>query len=287
MAKVILGINYQVDFTSIPTNVLPSLDNTDDLGSASKRWKTFYIVNVGTTLIPLLNNTYDLGSSSYKWKTFYITNIGNDLIPNINNAFDIGSLTNMWKNFYIMGIGSNLIPTTNNSLDLGSSSYAWKTFYITSVGTNLIPATSTLDLGSLANPWRDLYLSGNTIYLGASGQLKYNTTSSKLQFSNNAGTNYDFLERHTMSDIYDNGGSGAINFNNGITQKTSINGAVSFSNAIAGRVYTLIFTAGTKTSISMPVTWAYGVAPVWSSGTDIVTLLYSGSYYYANASVGF
>jgi len=239
MANTIIGINYQVDFTNISTNIVPTIDNTDDIGTSSKRWKTFYITGIGTDLIPSVNNTYNLGSSGYMWNTFYVNEVG-----------------------------SNLIPKTDNTYDLGSSSKKWK----------------------------DLYLAGSTIYIGTNGKIKYNGTASKVQFSND-GTNFDSLERHTMSDLYDNSTSGTVNFNNGVSQRISINGAsltITFSNEITGRIYVLKLehtVAGAKT-ITWPVSvkWAGSVVPVYSitlNAIDLIALFYDGTYFYATSSIGF
>ena len=48
--------------------------------------------------------------------------------------------------------------------------------------SNIIPsATNTYDLGSSTKTWKDLYLAGNTIYLG-SAKMKYLTSTGILQF---------------------------------------------------------------------------------------------------------
>ncbi len=75
---------------------------------------------------------------------------------------------------------------------------------------SLIPVTTNLyDLGSDALRWRDLYLSGGTIRLGASGDeatIKYNTSGNRLQFDANAdGTPEFFMTQNNTFDIRDAG----------------------------------------------------------------------------------
>ena len=137
--------------------------------------------------IPHQNGVWDLGSSSYHWKTIYINEIGTSLIPK-TSILDLGSLASPWRTLYLTNVGTNLIPNGNGTLDLGSSpSNLWRTLYInniyvTNIGTSLIPNAGNLDLGTLANPWRDLYLAGNTIYLGSTGRLSYSDSTNTFSF---------------------------------------------------------------------------------------------------------
>jgi hypothetical protein len=60
------------------------------------------------------------------------------------------------------------------------------------VSSNLIPSSNvTYDLGSASNQWKDLYLSGNTIFLGGA-QLSYTGTSFKVSVAGE-----DVLETNT------------------------------------------------------------------------------------------
>lgn len=60
------------------------------------------------------------------------------------------------------------------------------------ISSNLIPSSNvTYDLGSATNQWKDLYLSGNTIFLGGA-QISYTGTSFKVSVEGQ-----DILETNT------------------------------------------------------------------------------------------
>ena len=88
----------------------------------------------------------------------------------------------------------NLLPLANNQYSLGSDNYGWNSLYMScnasihlglaeiktvssntsdlQINGNLLPSqTLTYDLGSPDFRWRDLYLSGNTIFLGEANNI--------------------------------------------------------------------------------------------------------------------
>lgn len=140
-----------------------------------------------SALRPITSATQDLGSSSYKWKDLYLSNalnLGTSGILKYDS--DISSFTS----------NSHISAAVDNNYDLGNSSQRWKDIfssgkvYICSPGSTsnwnlsydgsgrleimnetnhrylltwngIIPYyTNSNDLGSSANKWKDLYLSG-------------------------------------------------------------------------------------------------------------------------------
>ena len=98
-----------------------------------------------------------------------------------------------------------------------------------------------------------------------------------------------------MSPVYDNGVSGAVDFNKGVSQQIAIGLApftFTFSNANTGRAYVLklVSTADGAKTITWPanVKWAWGAAyafyPTTLNAINIINLFYDGTYFYANAS---
>lgn len=88
----------------------------------------------------------------------------------------------------------------------------------------------------------------------------------------------------------------AIDWSNGNTQYVELSDvgrAVTFDNPIDGEVYRLIIiqTGGSKTITTWPtIKWAGGSPPTLTTTdgkTDIVTLLYINSTYYADCNVNF
>jgi hypothetical protein len=88
----------------------------------------------------------------------------------------------------------------------------------------------------------------------------------------------------------------AIDWSNGNTQYVALSDVgrtITFSNPVEGEVYRLLIiqTGGSKTITTWPtIKWAAGSAPtltITDGKTDIVTLLYANSIYYADCNVNF
>jgi len=67
---------------AVTSHLAPDTDNTYDLGSTSKQWKTIFVDSssiglVSSSLIPDADNTYDLGSSTKEWKDLYVDGTSN------------------------------------------------------------------------------------------------------------------------------------------------------------------------------------------------------------------
>lgn len=68
--------NRKSSLIEFDSSIIPTTDNTMDLGSSTNRWKNLYIAGrIGGSLIPSTDNTYDLGSSSSKWRTVYANRV--------------------------------------------------------------------------------------------------------------------------------------------------------------------------------------------------------------------
>jgi hypothetical protein len=106
------------------------------------------------------------------------------------------------------------------------------------------------------------------------------------------------LYEETMDGIYELTDSSIININwsNGHTQYIALSDVgrtITFSNPVEGEVYRLVIiqTGGSKTITTWPtIKWAGGSPPTLTTTdgkTDIVTLLYINSTYYADCNVNF
>jgi hypothetical protein len=64
-------------------------------------------------------------------------------------------------------IETDLIPVDDGTLSIGTSANSWKDLYISGkVHGSLIPSTSAVQsLGTSANPWKELHVSGQAIYV--------------------------------------------------------------------------------------------------------------------------
>lgn len=119
--------------------------------------------SVVSTLNPNANVTLDLGNNTNRWRTIYLgsngISLGTRTINSNANGILIGNL------FATNSTITNFISTNANitTANLGNVN-------ITGVVTsNIIPSSNvTYDLGNNTHRFKDLYLSGNTIYLGDS-----------------------------------------------------------------------------------------------------------------------
>jgi hypothetical protein len=86
------------------------------------------------------------------------------LIPVADALYNVGDITRRISNYYgVRSYISSLLSVTGSAIISGSVSIIGPT---TSSGDIIPGTTDTFNLGSSSNRWKDLYLSGSTIYLG-------------------------------------------------------------------------------------------------------------------------
>ena len=179
----------------IASNLIPSADNTHDLGSATDEWRNIYVdgtaqvdtlqVDESATITANLtvNGNTVLGDADTDTVTVN-ADFASSLIPDADNTYDLGISTNEWRNLYIDGtaqvdtlqvdesatIAANLTVTgnatittnltVNGNTTLGNADT--DTVTVTAdVASNLIPsADNTYDLGATGSEWKDLYITG-------------------------------------------------------------------------------------------------------------------------------
>ena len=179
----------------IASNLIPSVDNTHDLGSATDEWRNIYVdgtaqvdtlqVDESATITANLtvNGNTVLGDADTDTVTVN-ADFASSLIPDADNTYDLGISTNEWRNLYIDGtaqvdtlqvdesatIAANLTVTgnatittnltVNGNTTLGNADT--DTVTVTAdVASNLIPsADNTYDLGATGSEWKDLYITG-------------------------------------------------------------------------------------------------------------------------------
>lgn len=99
----------------------------------------------------LISGTYNASGSGH-------------IFPIGDNLYNIGNPTAKVANYYgVRSYISNLLVVTGSTILSGSVSITGPT---TSSGDIIPGITDTYNLGSSTNKWKDLYLSGSTIYLG-------------------------------------------------------------------------------------------------------------------------
>jgi Concanavalin A-like lectin/glucanases superfamily len=182
-------------------------DGNITLGASSSDTITFD-AEVNSNIIPSANNTYNLGSSSLAWNNLYSNNasVTNITSTNISNSGTLGvtGASTLSGNTTIgassantltvtASINSNLIPSTTNTYTLGSNSLYWNNGYISTINTagmqitsNSITATGTnsnLQLsangtGTVYIPTSNLTVTNNAIISGTLGVTGTTTLTS-------------------------------------------------------------------------------------------------------------
>ena len=119
------------------------------------------LTNASSSLIPNVDNTYDLGSSTKQWKTIFVDSasiglVSSSLIPNADNTYDLGSSTKEWKDLYIDGTANMDIVSSSALHVSGGSGTA------TNIVFDNLPTTKPTITGSL---WLSGSAGNNSKYL--------------------------------------------------------------------------------------------------------------------------
>jgi hypothetical protein len=119
-----------VTFTStVNSNILPSITNTDDLGSSSLKWANLYTTNLKasvvaptltiTTFSPtganVFNGAVTLGTNSTNTLSV-LASFNSDIVPNTNNIYNLGSTSKGWNYLYATTLTTGNIQATGNTV---------------------------------------------------------------------------------------------------------------------------------------------------------------------------
>jgi hypothetical protein len=101
--------------------------------------------------LPFLDDTYDLGSASRKWANVYVTNlnVGADINPASDLAFDLGQSDNRWLNLYVRNIDGG--PLATDYVMIGGPVYFGNTYDAPPVGAMNGAYTSQVTVGAQGN----------------------------------------------------------------------------------------------------------------------------------------
>jgi hypothetical protein len=141
--------------SNVSSNLTPTGDY--DLGSATNKYTNAFIVSASIDNIELPGSGILSGSqitSPEQGKLSFLTNL-------FETAVTLNSLTTasspIFEAISASGISSSGELTVDGITNLNSNLI---------ISGNILPETNTYDLGSTTQRWRDLYLSGSSIYLG-------------------------------------------------------------------------------------------------------------------------
>jgi hypothetical protein len=159
--------------TFVSTALTPNANVSYDLGTPTNRWRDVYLGNT----IALGPQTIGANASGVTFSNVIVTS--NVTVGNITSSgnvrvgnFTVSSVANITGNLTAGNIAVGKITGNANAdifgnLNLTGNANVGNLKVSGVVYGNLIPATAELqDLGSSSYPWKDLYLSGNTLSLG-------------------------------------------------------------------------------------------------------------------------
>jgi hypothetical protein len=189
LAKYLEVINTNINTQG---NIIPTTDNTNDLGSLANKYKDLYLGNVmrvtdnfkiysptsigrvvidatGTKLVDPMGNNFISMINGKLW-------VGALIQPVSTNVYDIGTTSSRFKDLYLSNdiittAPFNITDSTNNRLTISSSfsrlfspdgtKYLSIANFYADVNLTLRPLIDdTNSLGTSAIRWKDLYLSG-------------------------------------------------------------------------------------------------------------------------------
>lgn len=161
---------------TVAANIVPTSDNSRDLGAVGAEFKDIYSTGVinadkivlsnasaegfGSDLYPTTDNAYDLGVNGRGWRNLDLTGQGHmhklhlsttagdgvasNMQPTVNGGWTLGSTSYRWGTIYVNNIDvlTSLVPTTDNSVNIGSTSYYFNNAYVQQV-----------NLGQAATAW--------------------------------------------------------------------------------------------------------------------------------------
>ena len=218
-----MAINFrtsQVEFDTINVKTQLKINGVDITES----------LNVGNSnLVPKSNQEFDIGSTDLKWKSIYLaSNINVNTIALSENSDNQLEITNGISTSNLKLSGEIIGGVNTSNLNLTGE-----------VECHLIPSTPDKDLGTIDKPWRELYVSSNSLhvggtiisdkgngYIGLSGGLTFGDTTQLESTSN------------IQSTILNDGESlgeftsiNEINTTNNNDELTEINGSYHFGNS--------------------------------------------------------
>ena len=228
--------------STLHANLVPDLNNTWNLGSASTSWANIYASGTiaGANLLFTNATGVSLSVTNYTASTFNTTNITWTSATGTNTTS-----TNLYaSNLLFNGAtGSNInvtgiIATTGTINTIGFVNATGSNLYVSGLiqtGTIMPIANNTYNLGSASTAWANVYASGTgSTFFGITWTYATgtNTTSTNLYAT------YLLFNGATGSNIYLSGGERAVSSTiNNINFINATGSQLSFTNATGSNLY--------------------------------------------------
>ena len=247
------------------SSLVPSVDATNNLGSASLRWATFYGTDIDVSGNVTIGGNITIGDSDTD-SINIVADLTGNLIPDTTATYNVGSASKVWSNVYATTVTANLTgDVTGDITSVGTSTFTTAdinggtidsatigaTLPSTGKFTSLVVDNLSIDGATVQTTAGELYLAG-AAGINASGNIITNLAA-PVSSSDATTKAYVDASQFSLRLVDDTSTLGVINKNEtfkiagGTNVTTSITGDVLTINGAANQDLASVTTAGATT----------------------------------------
>ena len=247
------------------SSLVPSVDATNNLGSASLRWATFYGTDIDVSGNVTIGGNITIGDSDTD-SINIVADLTGNLIPDTTATYNVGSASKVWSNVYATTVTANLTgDVTGDITSVGTSTFTTAdinggtidsatigaTLPSTGKFTSLVVDNLSIDGATVQTTAGELYLAG-AAGINASGNIITNLAA-PVSSSDATTKAYVDASQFSLRVVDDTSTLNVINKNEtfkiagGTNVTTSITGDVLTINGAANQDLASVTTAGATT----------------------------------------
>ena len=248
------------------SSLVPSVDATNNLGSASLRWATFYGTDIDVSGNVTIGGNITIGDSDTD-SINIVADLTGNLIPDTTATYNVGSASKVWSNVYATTVTANLTgDVTGNITSVGTSTFTTadinggtidsatigSTLPSTGRFTSLVVDNLSMDGATVQTTAGELYLAG-AAGINASGNIITNLAA-PVSSSDATTKAYVDSSQFSLRVVDDTSTLNVINKDEtfkiagGTNVTTVITGDVLTINGAANQDLTSVTTAGATTT---------------------------------------
>jgi len=247
------------------SSLVPSVDATNNLGSASLRWATFYGTDIDVSGNVTIGGNITIGDSDTD-SINIVADLTGNLIPDTTATYNVGSASKVWSNVYATTVTANLTgDVTGDITSVGTSTFTTAdinggtidsatigaTLPSTGKFTSLVVDNLSINGATVQTTAGELYLAG-AAGINASGNIITNLAA-PVSSSDATTKAYVDASQFSLRVVDDTSTLNVINKNEtfkiagGTNVTTSITGDVLTINGAANQDLASVTTAGATT----------------------------------------
>jgi len=248
------------------SSLVPSVDATNNLGSASLRWATFYGTDIDVSGNVTIGGNITIGDSDTD-SIVIVADLTGNLIPDTTATYNVGSASKVWSNVYATTVTANLTgDVTGDITSVGTSTFTTAdinggTIDSATIGatlpstgrfTSLVVDNLSIDGATVQTTAGELYLAG-AAGINASGNIITNLAA-PVSSSDATTKAYVDASQFSLRLVDDTSTLGVINAGEilkvagGTNVTTSITGDVLTITGAANQDLASVTTAGATTT---------------------------------------